>query len=99
MEIELSVYPHSNRRRKKNLKSEVVILRAEIAQLQHRHNQLVKAVLALAKGHNIFTSVAKSRLDVTTRSEADFISRYFEVDPDDDLLTSDEEEIEDLLRG
>ena len=98
IEIELSVYPSQNRRSKKSLKSEVAILKAEVAQLQHRHNQLVKAILALAEGHNISTSVARSRLAVTTRSEADFVSRCFDVDPDDDLLTV-EEEIENLLRG
>ena len=99
MEIELSVYHSQKRRGKKNLKSEVTLLRAEVAQLQHRHNQLVKAVLALAEGATINTSIAKSRLDITTDTEADYISRYFAVDTDDNDLLTVEEEIEDLLRG
>lgn len=98
MEIELSVYPNPKRRSRKSLKAEVTVLKAEVAQLQHRHNQLLKAVLALAEGASTHTSVVKTRLAVTSDKEADFIRQHFDVEPDDDLLT-DEEEIEELLRG
>ena len=99
MEIDLSVYPNRNRRRKKSLKLEVVTLKAEVAQLQHRHNQLLKALLALSQGATINTSVYRTKLAVTNQSEADFISQCFGVDPEDDDLLTMEEEILNLLEG
>ena len=97
MEIELSVYPRKKRQNKRSAKDELQCLKAEVAQLQHRHNQLVKALLALAGGCDISTNVYKSKSDITSDSEADFVSRCFDVD-DDDLLTVDEDEILELLR-
>ena len=98
MEINLSVYPCQKRRRKKSLKSEVIVLRAEMAQLQHRHNNLLKAILVLAEGREVSSEIIRSRMAVTSQEEVDFISRSFGVDPEDDLLTT-EEEILNLLEG
>lgn len=71
-------------------------LRLEISQLQYRHNQLVKAILALAQGRTINTSVCKSSKNIVSGSEFDFINACLGSSTNDSLPTI-EEEVEDLL--
>lgn len=97
MAIELNLYTRK-RRRKKNNSLEIACLRVEISQLQYRHNELVKAVLALAQGRTINTSVSRSGKNILTESEFDFINACLGSSTSDSLSTV-EEEVEDLLSG
>ena len=98
MAIELNLYTRKKRRKVKNPKLEMQCLRIEISQLQHRHNQLVKAILALSQGRSVNTSVSRTGENIPTESELDFINGCLGNVTDDKLLTI-EDEIEDLLRG
>ena len=100
MEVELSIYPRKKRQNKRSMKLELQCLRIEVSQLQHRHNQLVKAILALSQGAAINTNVHRSGKNITSEMEMDFINRCLGNPVDDDIGTlSIEEEVEDLLRG
>ena len=98
MDIELSLYTRKKRQKKKNLKLELQCLRIEVSQLQHRHNQLVKAILAQSQGRAVNTNVSRCNVNITSEMELDFINGCLGNPVDDDLLTI-EEEVEDLLRS
>jgi hypothetical protein len=97
MTIELSLYTRK-RRRKQNYNLEMQCLRLEVSQLQYRHNQLVKAILALVKGRTVNTTETRISKSIASDSELDFISSCIGNPTDDNLLTI-EDEVEDLLRG
>ena len=95
MAIELSLYTRK-KRRKKSLKLELQCLRIEMSQLQHRHNQLVKAILALSQDQAVNTRLCRSGQNIPTEPELDFINGCLGNSADDNLLTI-EDEIENLL--
>ncbi len=100
MAIELSLYTRKKRRKKRSLKLELQCLRIEVSQLQHRHNELVKAILALSQGATANTSVHRVSKDISSSAELDFINACLGNSVDDDIGSlSIEEEVEDLLRG
>ena len=98
MAIELNLYTRKKRRKVKNPKLEMQCLRIEISQLQHRHNQLVKAILALSQNRTVKTNLSRSGENIPTETELDFINGCLGNATDDNLLTI-EDEVEDLLRG
>jgi hypothetical protein len=97
--IELAIYTRKKRQVKHNLKLEVTCLRIEIAQLQHRHNALIKAVLALSQGVSVTTSVCRGGKNISSATELDFINAALDNPVDDDFEFSVEREVEDLLKG
>jgi hypothetical protein len=98
MAIELNLYTRKKRRKVKNPKLELQCLRIEMSQLQYRHNQLVKAILALSQNRTVKTSLSRSGENIPTETELDFINGCLGNTTDDNLLTI-EDEIEDLLGG